>query len=319
MITVMSGDLFAPEGGVLVLWGAKDPVSLAQGEWWRFVTPIFLHFGIIHFLLNSIALKVIGAYLEPLLGAGWFLLVFVGSGVTGNVMSSLGNMALGAGASGAIFGLIGVGMVIEQVMARVEFSLRFRIGPFTSMAILNIVIAVVFNFAVSFSGNSGIGIDNAAHLGGLGTGLGLGFAMLFLRRNRFFRRNVPLGCGLIVSFLAIVGLGIYIVVRTPYISDHLREEIKASEHNDRRAYYFLTQAIALEASDPQLRFERGKLLLQWGEMKLAFSDLLYASHHTLLLEQFVAFRDALISEAKHEEAAIVDILIKRMQERGRKI
>ncbi|MBI2602514.1 MAG: rhomboid family intramembrane serine protease [Deltaproteobacteria bacterium] len=318
LITVMSGDLFAPEGEILILWGAKDPVSIAQGEWWRLLTPIFLHFGIIHFLLNSIALKIIGAYLEPLLGTGWFLLIFLGSGVMGNVMSSLGNVSLGAGASGAIFGLIGVGMLIEQVIAREEFGQRFRVGPFTSMALLNIVIAVVFNFVVSLSGNSGIGIDNAAHLGGLGAGLGLGLSMFYLRKNRFFQRKVFFGAALIASFMAIVGLGSYLVLRTPFIFEHLRAEAAASE-NDYRAYYFYTQAIALDTSDPQLRFERGKVLFRLGEIKRAFSDFLYASHHSFMLGQFQAFREKLLNETRHEEAAILDLLIKRMEERVKKI
>lgn len=316
LISFSSRSLFSPEGQVLVAWGAKDPVRIAQGEWWRFVSPIFLHFGILHFALNSLALKVVGSYLETMLGARWFLLIYLGSGVAGNVLSSLTNVSLGAGASGAIFGLIGVGMLLELMILYREKS-KFYMAPFTSMAVLNIAFAIVFNFISHLSENSKVGIDNAAHIGGLLAGIILGTTMLLLKKNRLLSKNKLFGWSLTCFFVASLAFGAYIPLCTPRIYDELVKEADRSS-NLSKAYYFYSQALKLDKTNPEIRFKHGRALVFLGDIHYALPDFLYCAHYQHLEPEFRKLYAELREAGHSEDATVLMSIIKRMQERAPK-
>lgn len=225
LISYSSHSLFVPDSRSLISWGAKDPISILQGQWWRFFTPIFLHFGIIHFLLNNLALRVIGLYLEKLIGSGWFITIYIVSGISGNILSTFFNVSIGAGASGSIFGLIGVGMVMEQVFQiKHSGTMRLRVGPFTSMALLNFAIAFIFNF-LSFVFDGSIGIDNAAHTGGLLAGIILGVVMFLIRKNPFFIPRYFWGYSILSSFILALVVGAYIPIKTNFLYEKVLREV----------------------------------------------------------------------------------------------
>ena len=144
--------------------GANWGVALAQGQVWRLVSATFLHIGIMHILFNGYALWLLGRATEDLYGRGWFVGIYVVSGVAGNLLSwqAQGLAFANAGASGAIFGLIGVG--IAHCM-RTRFANRQLLHMLVSWAIF----AFVFGFIVR--------ADNWAHLGGFVAGGGLGLAL----------------------------------------------------------------------------------------------------------------------------------------------
>lgn len=311
LISISSGSIFAPESQVLIAWGAKDPVGIARGEWWRLIAPIFLHFGIIHFALNSLALKVVGAYLEPMVGAFWFLLIYLGSGIAGNVLSSYTNVSLGAGASGAIFGLIGLGVVVERIVMYKEREQFFKMGPFTYMTIINIAFAVVFNFISLLADGGRIGIDNSAHLGGLFGGMLLASAMLFIKRNRLLERNYLLGAGLILVFCGSLALGAYFPFFTPRIYEQLISEAEKNSELP-RSYYYYTQALRINASDSKLRFKRGRALALLGEVHYAMEDLLYCARFGSLESDFEKLHEELIAMGHIEDAAAVKSILDRM-------
>lgn len=165
---------------VLVKYGAKVNALIdSQQEWWRFVTPIFLHGNIAHLLMNMYGLWVIGPYVERLYGSAKFVFFWVATGIAGVVASYLsvqpamhGSGALGrfifkaqdtisVGASGALFGLIGV-LFIFGIKFRRELPEGFKRAFGTGMLptiLLNIFIGYVIPV-----------IDNAAHMGGLVAG-----------------------------------------------------------------------------------------------------------------------------------------------------
>jgi rhomboid protease GluP len=158
-----------PENQSLLDWGANfRPVTL-DGQWWRLFTCCFLHIGVLHLLLNMYALLYIGVLLEPYLGKTRFLASYLLSGIAASVASLWWNdLTISAGASGAIFGMYGVflAMLTTNLLDKsVKKSLLISIGIF-----------VFYNLVNGLKPDSGI--DNAAHIGGLLSGLIIGYAFI---------------------------------------------------------------------------------------------------------------------------------------------
>jgi rhomboid protease GluP len=152
----------------LVQLGAQVNMLVAAGEYWRLVTAMFLHIGLMHLAFNVYALFILGRDIEGFYGPLRFAAIYLISGIAGNVVYyALGPNAVSAGASGAIFGLIG---------AEIAFlvSNRALFGALSRQRLLNLAFLVVVNLAFGFVGR---GINNLAHLGGLAAGLALGFAL----------------------------------------------------------------------------------------------------------------------------------------------
>lgn len=147
------------------------PPAIADGEWYRLVTAMFLHappqtsFGIFHILLNMYILSIYGPHVEQAVGRARFLTMYLVAGLTGSATSySFGNcLSLGIGASGAIFGTVGV--LIVYLYNRRGSAL---VQQFLSGMLVFVGLNLFIGFALP-------GIDNMAHIGGLVGGLALGF------------------------------------------------------------------------------------------------------------------------------------------------
>ena len=150
------------DGATLMAFGAKSNGALAAGDWFRLVTPIFLHIGALHIFSNSYALAMVGPQVERLYGSARFLLIYLLAGVAGVVGSVVGRWsapdadAVSAGASGALFGLFGV-LAVFGYKYRRELPESFRRG-FAVSVIPAIIINLIIGFSVPF-------IDNSAHIG----------------------------------------------------------------------------------------------------------------------------------------------------------
>lgn len=142
---------------VLIAFGAKVNSLIKAGEIWRLFTSMFLHIGYLHLIFNLYALWSIGPFSEERFGHWRFLVIYIMSGLGGAIASYLFSPALSAGASGAIFGLLG---------ALLYFALK-RPWLWKSGFGMNLVVVILINFGF---GLSQPGIDNFAHLGGLLTG-----------------------------------------------------------------------------------------------------------------------------------------------------
>src|SRR5438105_11193044 len=96
----------------LMAFGVKSNAEIVKGQWWRFITPIFIHIGLLHLLFNSYALWIIGPQVEKLYGGPSFVVLYVLTGIAGVAGSYFYHpYSISAGASGAIFGLFGVLLV----------------------------------------------------------------------------------------------------------------------------------------------------------------------------------------------------------------
>jgi rhomboid protease GluP len=165
---------------VLLPFGAKlNSYIHNQHQWWRFVTPMFLHVNLLHLIVNMYSLWIVGPYVEKLYGSAKFVVIWVLTGAAGVVASyltvrpGLGAGAItgfifkaydtpSAGASGALFGLVGV-LFVFGIRFRRELPEGFKRAFGTGllpMIVLNLFIGYVLR---GF-------IDNAAHLGGMLSG-----------------------------------------------------------------------------------------------------------------------------------------------------
>ena len=157
----------------LMAFGVKSNAQIDQGQLWRFVTPIFIHIGLLHLLFNSYALWMVGPQVEKLYGSERFVILYVVTGVAGVFGSYFYHpQSISAGASGAIFGLFGVLLV---------FGIRYRrfIPPFFKRAVGTGVLPVILiNLVIGFSVQA---IDNSAHISGLLAGAVLAGVVPFQR------------------------------------------------------------------------------------------------------------------------------------------
>jgi rhomboid protease GluP len=187
----------APTSETQTRLGALVPSLIDQGEWWRIVTAIFLHGGIIHLLMNGLFMWVLGRAYEEEVGAARFLGLFLGAGIVGFIASYSFGGHEAVGASGGGFGLVGAVIGRRRVLDG-----NFR-DPRTMRAFELAILNLAIGFAIP-------GIDNWAHLGGLVTGVAIGFL-----QTRFEGARVAwtaLGVG-----LALVALtsGVMAVTSTP--------------------------------------------------------------------------------------------------------
>jgi rhomboid protease GluP len=175
-----SATLWEPPYQVLITYGAKlNYLVKEQHEWWRLVTPVFIHIGLAHLLVNMYGLWMIGPYVERLYGSAKFVTLWVGTGIAGVVASYLSvrpELAVGpvgrflfrttdgpaAGASGALFGLIGV-LFVFGIKYRRELPEGFKRAFGTGL-----LPVIMINLFIGYIGRGFI--DNAAHMGGLASG-----------------------------------------------------------------------------------------------------------------------------------------------------
>ena len=174
---VVNGVSFqSPTSANLIHFGANSTSRvLVNGEWYRLLTAIFVHVGWIHLATNMWCLWNLGMLGEPLLGPFGLAAIYVLTGVAGNLLSMAvnvfsGNDSVGAGASGAVFGIAGILIVLlsnRKLPIPWEELRRLR-RSVIQFAVLNLVIGGATIFVDL------IRIDNFAHIGGFVSGLALG-------------------------------------------------------------------------------------------------------------------------------------------------
>jgi rhomboid protease GluP len=177
----------SPTTEQLYAWGANNAGAvLILGEWWRIITAMFVHVGILHLATNMWCLWNLGLLAEPLMGTAGVLAVYLLTGAAGNLLSTLWNWGhyqndlaqyhsvfafpVGAGASGAVFGIAGALIVLlkSQRLPVPPIELKKLRRSVIYFAAINLAIGFSISFGSRFTG---INIDNMAHLGGCSCGL----------------------------------------------------------------------------------------------------------------------------------------------------
>jgi membrane associated rhomboid family serine protease len=192
--------LLDPSARVLCRLGALNAAAIAEsGQWWRLLTVMVLHGGLLHWAFNSWALWAFGPTLEDLLGRARFVALYVGSGLVGAGASFAFNQTtLGVGASGAIFGLLG---------ALVAYFFRRRQSG-GGAPLQNLLLVLLLNLLIAARNPR---IDNLAHVGGFVAGLAaMGLFDVAGPRNRGLQT-----AALAVPFLAGIALAVLGVANYP--------------------------------------------------------------------------------------------------------
>jgi membrane associated rhomboid family serine protease len=176
-------------GSTIYLHGVLFGPLVEQGDWWRLLTAAFLHYGPVHLILNMVGLYWFGSLLEQRIGSGRYLMLYLVSGLAGSagaLLWSNGFLTPTVGASGAIFGILGAGLVLE----------RQRDYVFGGSALGVIIINFVLTFSIS-------SISKGGHIGGL-----VGGIICALGLTRFGRGHAAYGRPGVLGVATIVLVGV---------------------------------------------------------------------------------------------------------------
>lgn len=161
---------------LMLRYGAVyEPLIFQEHQYYRLLTACFMHFGIEHLVNNMLVLFVTGGYLEQALGHVRYLILYLTAGVLANLISCFWNAGLGeavvsAGASGAVFAVVG---------GLLWVALRNR-GRLGNLTLRQLLIMAVLSFYLGFTEG---GVDNAAHLGGLVSGFLLAIFLYWPKKD----------------------------------------------------------------------------------------------------------------------------------------
>jgi rhomboid protease GluP len=264
-MTVAGG---STNSAVLIRFGAKDNALIAQGEVWRLLTSIFLHIGPVHLFFNSYALYILGIEVERIYGGARFLIIYLLAGMYGSLVSFAFGPNLSAGASGAIFGLLGV-MVAYFRRHHETFGERGR------QRLLNLLAVAGFNLVLGFTVP---GIDNLAHLGGMISGAILGWFLAPEYHVEIDDRGLPYvadGTSLrshwwvvaLASLLLLVGTGVAVTAQQGSAPLSILRGQRAFENGDLAgAESFFRQAVTRDPGSAEANFYLGVSLSEQERM-----------------------------------------------------
>lgn len=183
---------------VMLRAGVNYRPLIEQGEWWRLISANFLHFGWMHIAVNAYSLYAVGPMLERLYGTSRYLAIYVLAGITGAIASMVFNGSSSAGASGALFGLIGAMLLTglrhqDAIPGHVRKDMR-------NIALVTLGINLAYGFTHAE-------IDNFAHLGGLVGGFAMAGA-LGPNPTLLGRRPEPWARWVLGAFPALAAVGL---------------------------------------------------------------------------------------------------------------
>lgn len=220
----------------LVEYGAKFNPLIYQGEWWRFISPIFLHTGLMHIAANCLMIYIVGPWAEKIYGRWRYIVILLVGGIAGNIASFALNTNVAVGSSTAVFALFGA--LLYLVVLKPHLYAKTIGSSIAALVVINLIIDI---FAV--------GIDLAGHVGGLVGGFFIAGA-LSLPLQYFHWRRVFYGAGFIfltVLFL-IMGYNRAGEVQNPALSNSIAQSYFQKD-NTKEANKIVTYLVKTNSAD----------------------------------------------------------------------
>jgi len=253
----------------LIEMGAKYNPYILDGEWWRMVTSMFLHIGLLHLVMNMLAIYYLGTIVERIYGNMRFLFIYFLAGIGGGLASFAFSPSVSAGASGAIFGLFGALLFFGLIYKRIFLQTMGQ------SVIIILLINLVFGFSIQQ-------IDMGAHIGGLLAGF-IASGILYLPK----KRNVKIQLLTIFAYILLISaLIIYGSSNNISSQSYQLMEIEEllSERNYEEVIEVASHALELKGDmEAAILFQRSYAYIQLNEIDLAIED----------LEQSIEFESAL--------------------------
>ena len=206
LVAVQEGQIFTIDADTLLRWGGSYSPDVTQGAWWRLITAVFLHGGILHLVFNMLALAMIGPVTERLFGSRVFAVLYALAGIGGAVASEWWQpVSIGVGASGAILGLYGG--LVAFLLRRHTTLPRDVVSSLGGGAVSVVLATVITGFTQTY-------IDNAGHLGGLVAGFAAGLALTPVDATStatlpFRRLAAVAAAGVVIAALGVAALPRY--------------------------------------------------------------------------------------------------------------
>ncbi|GGC91730.1 rhomboid family intramembrane serine protease [Thalassobacillus devorans] len=245
----------------LIEYGAKYNPAIIEGEWWRIVTSMFIHIGMLHLFMNMLALYYLGMAVEKIYGTVRFTFIYLLAGIFGGVTSFALNPQVAAGASGAIFGLFGALLFFGIKHKRIFFRTMGR----------NLLFIIGLNVVLGLSVPQ---IDNGAHMGGLAGGF-IASAIVNLPKNRQPLWQIIAVAGYVA---ALISLALYGFIQADN-QHHTAVDVEMSnsmlvENRFDESITYTTQALEKDGDyTSYLLFNRAVAYYETGEIDKAQSDL----------------------------------------------
>ena len=260
----------------LLDYGAMFGPLIADGEYWRLFSAMFLHVGLGHLVMNALGLFIFGQLVERLYGHSRFLAIYLLAGLTGSVASfAFNNVAIGAGASGAIMGIVGA-------LGAFFISQRDLLGDMGRRNLTGVLVLAAINLLY---GLVTPGIDNWAHMGGFVGGFAIGIVLA----PRYVIADTPLGTPAVfdsssfaarwwivpVVVAALLGGTVLASATMPVTAfSHLYQAQRYFDDGDYDAALAkVDEGISVERAIPDLYLLRSRIQVEMGNPSAAVSDL----------------------------------------------
>lgn len=224
LMAINGAGIIEPNGIVHIQWGSNYSPLTLSGDWWRLLTNVFIHFGIIHLAMNMYCLYTVGVYLEPMLGKLRYTTAYLCTGVLASVASLWWHKEAvnSAGASGAIFGVYGLFLALltsNLIPQKVRQEL-----------LKSIVVFVGYNLLYGMKS----GVDNSAHIGGLVSGFIIGYGYVYgIKQEKQQQRKIQWMAPVIVLLTLVTA---FTYLQENKMSDANRmavlNEVKAASYKD---------------------------------------------------------------------------------------
>jgi len=242
IIMVASGiSWISPQTDQVLRWGADYGPYTLSGQYWRLITSMFLHFGVIHILGNMWCLWSLGQLAEKLLDSVSLLGLYLVTGIGASLLSlSWDPMRVSAGASGAIFGIAGalISVLYFGQLGLQPASVRKLLGYVVRFALLNLLFGLQGH------------IDNMAHLGGLVTGLIAGFFLARTFNSNAEERPAQRRVVLAISAVLVMLLFVPVISAKQYAVEFGKGQAALDHDDTKTAIPHLQKYVATRPADP---------------------------------------------------------------------